>query len=376
MVATSYYPSATAPACAVYCREQAEALARAGHEVSVLALPQIRSLPLPAGLWTRTSTAREGPLTVLRCGGILPYRQPRLCRSLSLRRGLQAFERYVRQWGVPDVLHAHFSFYAGELAALLKDRFGVPFVLTEHHSAFLRGPLDPGRTATVQRALAAADRLLAAGPALAEALRPFAPGREIEVLGNSIDPTFFTPGPEPPAEPFTLCLIANLLPNKGADVLLHAFALAFRGQGARLRIGGDGPERKRLEELIRTLGLESRVEMLGTVSREQVRELIRSSHALVSASFIETFGITLLEALACGKPVVATRSGGPEGLLDENNGILVPPGDPAALAEALREMRGRHASYDGERIRAAAVARFADRIVLARLQAIYRELAW
>ena len=384
MLATSYYPSATAPACAVYCREQAEALARAGHRVAVLALPEIRSLPLPASLRTLARPAlapprieQEGPLAVLRCGGVLPYEWPRLCREWSVRRGLRAFERYVRQQGVPDVLHAHFSFYAGDLAAEIKRRFGVPVVLTEHHSAFLRGPVAPGRTGSVRRALAAADRILAAGPALARALQPFAPGRDvrgIEVLGNSVDPGFFTPGPEPPAEPFTLCVVANLLANKGVDVLLRAFALAFRGQSARLRIGGDGPERRRLEALSRTLGLAPQVEFLGTVSREQVRELIQSSHALVSASFIETFGITLLEALSCGKPVVATRSGGPDDLVDETNGILVPPGDPAALAEALRRMRDGHARYDPERIRAPIAERFADRVVLGRLEAVYREL--
>lgn len=144
MLATSWYSSATsvtsamAPACAVHCREQAEALARAGHWVAVLALPEIRSRSLPASLWTLVRPALapprvepEGALAILRCGGVLPRAWPRLCRWWSVRQGLRAFELYVRQRGVPDVLHAHAALYAGELAARIQEVYHVPVVLIE-----------------------------------------------------------------------------------------------------------------------------------------------------------------------------------------------------------------------------------------------------
>src|SRR5207302_6621764 len=122
--------------------------------------------------------------------------------------------------------------------------------------------------------------------------------------------------------------------------------------GTRLRIVGEGPIRDGLERLCAERGIAGQVDFLGLLPAAGVREELLAADALVLASEVETFGVVVIEALACGRPVVVTASGGPDHLVTAANGLLVSTGDPAALRDGLREMRGRAADYDRAAIRA------------------------
>jgi glycosyltransferase involved in cell wall biosynthesis len=134
--------------------------------------------------------------------------------------------------------------------------------------------------------------------------------------------------------------LGRLRRQKGHDVAMRAFAeIAREEPRARLLVAGDGPERRALESLRAKLGLADRVAMLGT--REDVPRLFSASDLVVAASRWEGFGLAVAEAMAAGVPVVATNVDSfPEILEDGVSGILVPPGDPPALARAaLRVLR-------------------------------------
>jgi len=107
---------------------------------------------------------------------------------------------------------------------------------------------------------------------------------------------------------------------------------------------------------------------------EELRELIRNSHAIVCSSHVETFAVSVAEAMACGKPVVVTRSGGPEDYVTDESGIIVPPGDPAALAAAMQQLQANYERYRPETVRAVCVERYSDEALVNRLEAIYRGL--
>ena len=125
--------------------------------------------------------------------------------------------------------------------------------------------------------------------------------------------------------------------------------------------------------LARELGLEGRVEFLGPQpQRELVRHLCESS-ALVLPSRAESFGCVLVEALACGTPVVATRCGGPEDIVREDVGRLVAPGDERALATAIEEVLESREQFDPERLRAYALENFSWDRVAERVVSVYRE---
>jgi glycosyltransferase involved in cell wall biosynthesis len=149
---------------------------------------------------------------------------------------------------------------------------------------------------------------------------------------------------------------ARLVPGKGFDHLLRAVA-ELRDVPLRLEIAGDGPERSPLVQLARELQIEDVVTFRGTL--QAMPEFWRASDvAVVPSDGVESFSMTTLEAMACGVPVVGTRIGGiPEVLADGETGTIVPPGDPAALASAIRAyatdpgLRRRHAVAAHERAR-------------------------
>ena len=132
--------------------------------------------------------------------------------------------------------------------------------------------------------------------------------------------------------------------------------------------------RRKLQAQVIRLGIQDQVDFLGQLSRAGVRELIERSNVVLSASDQETFGITLIEAMACGKPVIATRSGGPEDIVNKLNGLLVPTGDAGALAAAMSQMVSDYNHYDAALIRAECVKKFSETAIINQLDAVYREV--
>jgi glycosyltransferase involved in cell wall biosynthesis len=340
-------------------------------------LRRLRDLGRLPELSTKVSVEDDAGLASYRTyqWGWFPGFMPRAHGWLVTLLGLRTFDRYCSDRGRPDIIHAHCILHGGYLAARIRQRYHIPVVLTEHSSAFLSGLIRPGQARIVRYTLPRVDRGLAVGPDLAVALGSYAPEQDVEVLGNLVDAEFFVPGSAKlPETPFVFAAVALLTHTKGMDVLLDAFARAFWGQNVVLRIGGDGEERLALEQQVRSLDLEKQVEFAGLLSRAQVRTLMQQSHALVSTSYVETFGLSLIEAMACGKPVVATRSGGPEYIVNESNGLLVRPGDPDGLASAMQQLMQTWDQYDPVRIRADCVGRFGAQAVVGRLESIYRGL--
>jgi teichuronic acid biosynthesis glycosyltransferase TuaC len=173
-------------------------------------------------------------------------------------------------------------------------------------------------------------------------------------------------------DPFTFFTLAALEPNKNQSGLLDAFAMAFQdSDSVRLRVGGDGSLRRRLKAKARRLGIAGRVVFTGSLGRADVLREMKRCDAFVLPSLVETFGVVLIEALACGKPVVATRSGGPEDIVTARNGLLVPPANATALAEALQRARTQFDQYEPMHIRTDCLDRFGREAFVARLRAVY-----
>ena len=130
--------------------------------------------------------------------------------------------------------------------------------------------------------------------------------------------------------------MAFLHQNKGFDVLLKAFAMVIKDYpNLHLTIAGDGPEKANLTALIQQLNLTNHVSLLGAQNRTQVRDLMRESRCLVVSSYIETFGVVVIESLSQGTPVVATLCGGPESILTEGDGLFVKVNDEKSLAKVF-----------------------------------------
>ena len=269
-------------------------------------------------------------------------------RSVPMRNDLDlpALWRLRRAFreAAPDLLHLHTG-RATWLGALAAQGLGVPALTTRRMDrAVKRNARNRWLYGRVLR------RTVAISPAVADALLEGGvdPGR-IRTIPSAVDPAALRPsrsreavraaegvGPE---EPLLLALAA-LVRRKGLDVLLGALArLGTAGPAPRLWIAGAGPERGALEAQARREGLAERVRFLGR--REDAADLLGACDVFVLPSRREGLGVAALEAMAAGRAVVASRVGGlASAVLEGRTGLLVPPEDPAALAEALATLIG------------------------------------
>ena len=181
-------------------------------------------------------------------------------------------------------------------------------------------------------------------------------GQRLRVVHLGTDPDRFQPGRDPTELRQRLGLpdggirwlltVARLTPHKGVDTVLHALpAILERAPDVRYAVAGNGVARELLEDLARELGVADRVSFLGTIDERDLPALYNLASVYVGASRraervgVEGFGISLVEASACGLPVVAGNSGGiPDAVRDGETGFLVPPEDPAALAGAVSRL--------------------------------------
>jgi glycosyltransferase involved in cell wall biosynthesis len=246
-------------------------------------------------------------------------------------------QQWIRHEGLPDVIHAHNALWAGVAARAISGATGVPYVITEHSSQVLMEETSRAQRRGAIMAWRDAATVVAVSRPLADAVMRH--GIDVEVIPNPVDVEFFVPPTERDQDDATrFVTVANLNTNKAVDVLVQAFAeIAPTRPGARLDIVGDGPERTTLTQLARALAVGDRVTFHGARPRAEIRSLLWRSSCFVSTSRNETFGVAIAEALATGLPVIATRSGGPEDLLADGIGCLVPRDDRAAIAAAMRD---------------------------------------
>jgi glycosyltransferase involved in cell wall biosynthesis len=225
----------------------------------------------------------------------------------------------------PDVVYAHFLVPAG-LIALLAGR--APLVVTAHGRDVRNIGAIPGVAAATRLVVRRAATVICVSDYLRVELEtklPEARGK-VEVISSGVDRGRFAVTPAPSGPPAFLCVGAL---DERKNVLRLADAFARLGEGT-LTYAGDGPVRSKLEG-------RDRVRLLGRVPHDEVPQLLAECRVLAQPSLMEPLGQALLEAMACGRSVVATRIGGPPEFVTPESGVLVDPLDVVALARGLEQ---------------------------------------
>jgi len=378
LILPSFYPSQIRPTTGIFFVDQVNALRHAGHQVGVLIAPRLYETlayirqnhtlpPLLEKIHEETSVYRLHTVWIPR---IFP-----LINAVIHKRVIQsAFINYCEIHGTPDIIHAHNIFYSGYMGVQIGQQYNIPVVHTEHSTNYLRGRIFlPGQHIVARNTLQQVNQPLAVGQALANILNTkYQPKVSVETIANVVDTNYFVPKSN--VDDFTFVAIGQLTKRKKFDVLISTFARTFRDQPVKLIIGGSGSEGNNLKNLVASLNIGSQVELVGHLARPQVRDVLQRASVVVSSSTIETFGVTLIEAMSCGKPVIATRSGGPEQFVTDETGILIPVGDQDALANAMQKLFIEYESFDQAKIREICIANFSEETIANQLEDIYKRL--
>lgn len=374
----SWYAIAENPQRGIFFKDQAKALHRAGVKVGVI-FPEIRGISSLG--WKRLisyrfqieSASPEGFPELCVRGWKIFFR--RMEAWFFVKQSARLFAAYAAQYGQPDLIHAHGVLWGGSAARQIAATWNIPYVITEHSSALVQQSLPAWQYRTARRAFQQACARIAVSQMLKQVLQRKFAIHDFEVIPNLVEVAFFkAPERTPAIERFQFITISNLKREKGIDYLLYAYATAFgKDQRVRLLICGDGPERASLQRLAQQLGIAERVHFRGRCTREEIRQCLWQSHVLVHPSRYETFGVVLIEAMATGLPVIATQCGGPEEIVQPETGMLVEPGNVAALSAAMRQMYTAYDSWKKRRkyIREYAVKHFGEQYVVHRLVKVY-----
>ena len=360
-------PDAKYPLNGIFEFDQARALKNAGNDVAVFAIDfrsisykrkygffeydkegvKVYELSLPLGVYRRA----------------LPILQFLL---------LRLFKKALKSFGKPDIIHAHFYSIAA-IASILKKKFKIPFIVTEHSSKLNKpasqiSSLDK-KIAT--KAYKECDNLICVSKALSNNILHNFNHRSVVVPDMVDDRIYSYSGQNKELSPFVYVSVGNLVPIKAFDILIEAFAKVK--DNANLLIVGDGPEKEKLQNIIKKLDLDAPVKLLGQLDRVKINEIYQKSHVFVLASQSETFGVSYVEAMYAGLPVIATRCGGPESFVDESNGLLVAVNDVDALANAMLSIRNNYSNYNSIKISEDNKKRFSPEVIAVKIVEIYNK---
>jgi len=390
----SWYPTSDKPHAGIFFKEQAEAMAHTfpdsnfaistwgSHETDLLLYGEDHIFNIPKIFRFPFKRSDERKLKP----NLTEYYSPALTWTRKLLSGnirgiVKVNERHFlsfqKKVGKIDVIHAHSAFPAGWVAMCLALKYKVPYILTEHMGPF------PFKSFLLKNGQLSQYLLkpftysyanIAVSPEQKSVLEGWDIHR-VRYIPNLINELFFTFQQKSYEESrlFTFFTLARLEPGKGISFLLEAFKnLQDNNLACKLRIGGDGSQQKELQELTEELGITESVVWLGTLNRKEALKEYQSCDTFVLPSLSENLPLVLLEAIACGKPIISTRCGGPESIINNTNGILVEPQYTEQLTSAMRHMYSNQERYDGMMIRNDALKKYSMQVVCQQIMEVYR----
>lgn len=283
-------------------------------------------------------------------------------------------------------VHAFWPLPHGLIGLAAKRASGVPLVSTFFgvELTWMEKEL-PFLSPVLRRIVKGSDAVTAISTYTADRLRRQVPGADPDIIpfGATVEPLAALP-PARADGPFELLFVGRLVERKGVHLLLDALATLPPARDVVLRVVGDGPERAALEAQAQRLGLGSRAVFHGFVTREELQARMAACDCFVLPAVVdakgdtEGLGVVLLEAMSYGKPTIASAAGGIVDIVrDGRNGLLVPPGDAAALAEAISRMMDDPAAARAMGVQGRDDVRegFSWDVIVARLAEVYRRVA-
>ncbi len=368
-----WYPAPAKPAYGIFIREHAKAVSLF-NDVIVL-YPESVAPDVNQHDKTESDAIEEGIRTI------------RTTRRKSKISGVdnlfylfdaqRAIIKLLKENWRPDIIHAHI-YSAGVIAVILGRIYKIPVVITEHWTGFPRKKLRLFNKLAARLAMNRSDIILPVSRNLEASIRSIGVKNRFAVIPNAADTSIFSPALEKRKTTKKKILFVGLLtPAKGIPFLLESIAeISNRRQDFTLDIVGEGPDRREYEELTKRLHLGGIITFHGIKTKSEIAGLMKHSDFFVLPSLWENLPCVLIEAAACGLPVVASRVGGVPEMVNEETGILFPAGDSNALMRSIDYMLDCFNNYSSEKIRNSALKKFSYYKVGKRIDEVYKELLY
>ena len=342
-----------------FCQDQAVLLKKSGIDIDVLANIQMPwrkyGFKIFAKLFARPFFAQEGNLEVLRN---YFWRIPKMKKKNTKRwisKTLKLVDLYIEKKGKPDIIHVHVALWAGYVACLVKKKYDIPYVITEHYSIFSnksefsRRSFKDWYSDYLNAAYSNTDYILPVSHQIINTINQFSSGnRNICVISNILDNQLFTYKEKNfQRDKFVFFTANSYNLAKAYDVLLKAFEIVCKQkQNVELRIAGRKFDNIVIERLLtKNKNSKGKIKFCGFISCTEVRDELWNADAFVLASRAESQSIATLEALCTGLPIVCTEVV-PEEVAIPMTGYRVQVDNPQVLADAMLLMIENYKKFD------------------------------
>lgn len=376
IIPSEHFITQTQPLGGIFQYHQAKALNNVGHQIGILSVGYITPRYLVSKYIYKKEEKKEN-INIKREYKQLyfPHRYIpfKVLKANYIKMADKLYKEYIKEFGIPDIIHAHNFLYAGIIAKFIKDEYGVNYIVTEHSSSFVRNKLSSGKIKSIENVAKNALKVTAVSSSFNNILKEYTK-TNIDLLPNIVDDFFFQKEFQNKiSKNFIFLHIASLDKNKNQELLIKSFEkIAKLNHNVYLNIAGSGYMKKYLESLVKKLDIQKQVNFLGRISQEKVRDEMMKSNCFVLSSNFETFGVVLIEALACGLPLIATECGGPKDIVNKQNGILIKTNNQLELKKAMLYMYENSYKYDREKLRNGAKEKFGEKTFIENVIKYYK----
>ena len=365
LIVTSWYPTKRNPESGTFFRDRAQILHKIGMNIVVCSEIFYSSKKLFSVFFKQKIKVHVDEFipTYLSEGVNFFPKLEKLKFKLYKKRLIKLVNNIIQIEGVPDVVFINSTLWSGAALADYLHNKKIPFIISEHLKEFLY----PDSFSIFQRniighAYELSSKIIATSSALKKTISNSFPKykSKISIIPNPVDEDIFVKKQIIKKQScINIICVALLRPEKRIDLIIQSFyELLQSGKKAKLTIVGDGPLKSKLANQIQELNILGSVKLKGYLSKKHIVQELHKNDFLVLASEMETFGVVLIEAQACGLPVVATDCGGPSDIASSDTGILVKPGTCQELTKGLIKMMDSINDYKSEIIRKKTINQF------------------
>lgn len=281
---------------------------------------------------------------------------------------------YIKLNKKPDILHAHVGLWAGWACMHLSKKYHIPYIVTEHATKVANRLYNTSQKKLLSEIYNNASKVTAVSEDLAEVIKQDYHLDSVEVVYNVVDTEKFKPDDTLTKEKKILS-IGYLIDRKRFDLLIRAVKEVFNEYPEyKLDIIGVGNKRDELEKLSKDLGVFEKVNFLGAVEHSEIVNEYNKSEIFALCSDKETFGVVFIEAMSCGVPVLATKSGGPDRFINQMCGQLVEKGSKDGIVDALKLMIKNRSEYKAEEIRNYVINNFSNQVICDKYLHLYESI--